>query len=1009
MIMLKKMLILALLCCSLSLSFAYSFGQNKVNSRDVNWSMIQTKHFDIYFPKGNDEFGKVASLMAEKSYYYLKNDLQFPATSRIPIVIYGSKTEFQTTNIIYSLLSEGVGGFTESLKNRIAIPFEGSYADLEQVLTHEMVHAYANDLEHGLSAAFMNLKQSTMPFWFTEGLPEFFAVGGKDNYNNMFMLDMVVNDNMSKLDYVDGYLAYRLGESFLTYIAETYGREKVVDYFYALRAVNGQDEATKKIFGMDFKDLESRWRYYLKREYFPLINTHSIPKEQYEQRTKHMDDGSSLNFNPRFAPDGQRYVYFSNKGARYSVWMSGLHGLSPATRILKGESSSKFEEFYYFRSTLSWFPDSRHIALVGKTSDGERIYFYDVDAKKITRTISIPELTAIYEMDVSADGKQLAISAQRNMQSDIFSYDIETGKLTQITNDRYHDFQPRFSPDLSKIAFASERNPVPDSTRNGFFSAYVSNIYCYHADSKDIYQYTFDDFNTTSPVWDSTGTRLCFLSEKNKTSNYEVMDIVNHQRGELTKTLSGIQSGDISPDNKYMLFSAYFQGAWDIYFGNNPFDKPQMEACAEPSLYTMQEDLFAKIDLSELDYYAKSKPRKIQSATPQRFSDGSNPFFKGFEYVPDDSTRVRRDYSWDDKPDSISVAPSIQKYKTHFSLDRFWGGMAYSSSSGAVGSLELGLSDLMGNHAIGINLGITEILKDSNIYLSYLYLKKRADYGIGVYNLYNDYVYRFVMPGPDDYYREREREQGIYLLYRYPFSKFARIDLENRIYRWEYYLDHWIWTVADTDGYWNNNIDNYQEMVYAPGVSLVYDNSLYGSTGPMAGWRGVYTVRKSFASNEMDYLTNYIDLRNYTFFSKRYCLASRLIAGISSGDSPQKFPLGGVYGVRAYDGDLSGSKKVMTSLELRFPLLDYLALSFPIPLTIGGIRGSAFVDAGTVWNDNDSFRGMRDGKLEDLYVGYGGGPRINLGFIVLKLDATWSTDFSKISRPSYYIGLTEDF
>ena len=60
---------------------AYYFGQNKVNAKIEEWSTIQTMHFDIYFPQGEDEFGKLAALMAEESYYYLKEQLKFPITS----------------------------------------------------------------------------------------------------------------------------------------------------------------------------------------------------------------------------------------------------------------------------------------------------------------------------------------------------------------------------------------------------------------------------------------------------------------------------------------------------------------------------------------------------------------------------------------------------------------------------------------------------------------------------------------------------------------------------------------------------------------------------------------------------------------------------------------------------------------------------------------------------------------------------------------------------------------
>ena len=67
------------------------------------------------------------------------------------------------------------------------------------------------------------------------------------------------------------------------------------------------------------------------------------------------------------------------------------------------------------------------------------------------------------------------------------------------------------------------------------------------------------------------------------------------------------------------------------------------------------------------------------------------------------------------------------------------------------------------------------------------------------------------------------------------------------------------------------------------------------------------------------------------------------------------------------------------------------------------------MDIGTVFNEFEDFRGMRGRKLDDLKLSYGWGPRLNIGYVVLRLDIAWLSDLSKISKPSYFISLTEDF
>jgi len=134
-----------------------------------------------------------------------------------------------------------------------------------------------------------------------------------------------------------------------------------------------------------------------------------------------------------------------------------------------------------------------------------------------------------------------------------------------------------------------------------------------------------------------------------------------------------------------------------------------------------------------------------------------------------------------------------------------------------------------------------------------------------------------------------------------------------------------------------------------------------------------------------------------------------LNAGISTGESPQRFTLDGLYGVRALNEDIDGERMVLGSAELRFPFFDYISIAFPVPLQLRNIRGSIFADIGAAWDKNSDFRGVIDGKLNDIKFGYGFGPRINLGYFVLKLDIAWLTDLSNISKPMYYLSLTEDF
>ena len=150
-------------------------------------------------------------------------------------------------------------------------------------------------------------------------------------------------------------------------------------------------------------------------------------------------------------------------------------------------------------------------------------------------------------------------------------------------------------------------------------------------------------------------------------------------------------------------------------------------------------------------------------------------------------------------------------------------------------------------------------------------------------------------------------------------------------------------------------------------------------------------------------------MRFYKALSERFSLANRTIIGHSYGDNPQKFNLLGFNGIRGNNNDKIGDTKVMNTLELRYPFVDYLKLGFPLPITIGDIRGAIFTDLGSVWDKGDSFQGISNGKLKDLNLGFGFGPRMNIGYFILRLDIAWNTNLVKHGKPSYYFSINQEF
>jgi outer membrane protein assembly factor BamA len=190
------------------------------------------------------------------------------------------------------------------------------------------------------------------------------------------------------------------------------------------------------------------------------------------------------------------------------------------------------------------------------------------------------------------------------------------------------------------------------------------------------------------------------------------------------------------------------------------------------------------------------------------------------------------------------------------------------------------------------------------------------------------------------------------------------------------------------------NIESSQRSMVSPGLAYVIDTALFGATGPILGKRMRFSVEAGIG--EVNYQTVEADIRRYWNIARRYTFATRGYVGLSFGEAPQTFYMGGAQTLRGHDyGSLVGSRAALASAEFRFPFLEYMALGWPLPLQLYNVRGALFVDAASAW-DGSLLRTSRafGERLTNRgpQVSYGVGSRVNLGNFVLKFDWAWMYD-----------------
>ncbi len=998
------------------------FGKNKVQYKTFNWHYLQSEHFDVYFYKGAYQLASFVANIAESSYVDLKSDFEYELSKRVVIILYKSHNDFEQTNVVAEFLPEGVGGVTELYKNRVVIPYEGSYAQLRHVIHHELVHAVMNDMLYGGSIqSIISGQVVPVPTWFAEGLAEFFSMGW-DTRADMILRDATISGYLPPIQYLSYYMAYQGGQSVFRYIAQRYGNQKISEILHKLKGSFRFEGAFKSALGINLKELSEQWQKAMRKEYWPDIADRKESDEIARRLTNHKKKKNYLNSSPALSPKGDKLVFLSDRDGKQSIYLMDVLENKIIKRLIKGESSTNFEELKWLTPGMGFSPDGKKVVFAAKAGDQDALYIYDLDSGKIRQHKF--NLDGIYSAAWSPTGADIAFIGQMNGASDIYIYDIKKDSLRQITNDVFSDGYPKWSPDGKRLIFISDRGRFvnPDSIPKDFdmskhdFRNY--DVYIIDADGSHIRRITNTPYRESDPIFAPDNKTVFYVSDRNGIFNIYRQDLETDSSYAITNLLTGAFQLTMDKDGKQLVFASFEEGGWDLYLLNNPLEMKAVTL--KNTVYFNELKNQKKKKPKTKPVAVKEKPIKKEVKIP-RATDYSKYVFADM----DRRTRVKKvkvalpekEYKF---PDGHY---KVHNYRVKFSPDLVNGAAYYNTLWGFQGYTSIAFSDVLGNHKIFLGTNLVFDLRNSYINLQYWYLPHRTDYGFMLFNYANTYLSGY-------YGLIRYRNYGAWFMASYPFSKFTRA---------EFYVN-----------WWNSSldyilIDEFSQSVHSilPGFRFIHDTSewSYFDTGPRDGFRGSVNLMFSphYTKNSPEFTTLEVDLRRYFKITNDYSFALRLNSGMSRGKNPQQFFLGGemnwlnrkfngnirltsiydVYfsefitplrGARFYEK--TGNNFVLFNGEFRFPFIPYMQLGFP-PMRLGNIKGVLFTDIGSAWDSRWSkeFRGVKDGRLNDIVMGYGVGTRVFLSFLgfILKYDVAWRYDLKKSSKPMHYISIGVDF
>lgn len=940
------------------------FGKNKIQYRQFDWRVMSGEHIDVYYYPEEEEIARLALSYAEESFKVLERKFQHHPFRRIPLIVYSSDQHFVQTNVIGGFIPEGVLGFTEYMKRRVALPFRGDYAQFRETLRHELVHAFQISKLTEVHSLYPRQRRFSPQqiHWWSDGLAEYWS-GEQTARDHMFVRDLVLTGRLPSIrdfSYMYSYYGYPLGRDLHIYLSNRFGEGYIARMYEDYWKYDSFEDALASILGVDLDRLSREWKYELEQRYFPIY----ADRPPLDVGAEPLIHRGSANFKPAlYTPPGDtvpHVLFFSPRSGYTNLYRARLdRGEEDIRIVVQGERSAEFESFHAYESRM----DVNHrgvLAFVSRYLDRDALMLWDLERNRVVGRYQWGDLVGLKSPSWDPQGRRVVFEGLANSgYSDLYIIDFETQERTRLTEDRFRNAHPDWSPDGRTIVFTSDRT--------SFGVDGYTNLFLYDLDTDDIRHLTRGAWNDQDPRWSNDGSRILFTSDRSGIFDLYTVDRAGNGR-QLTAMAGGAFDPIWMPNDEGIVFVGFSDSRFRIYRKNVDRDASELPAIA--------------LDLTHPDEYGAGTAGSESNHVAEALA-------------------LADEWEWAELGAEVLDDIEAEPYRSwrRLSLDFAGGDAIVAPGYGSAQGAQFLATDMLGDHVLFMGIsavqaqGLSEFVDNFSGQLLYLNLSNRLNWGAGLFRFKG----RFYDVTLDVY---REETYGGYFIASYPFSKFNRVELSlglehsNRVDE----VNPW------QTGFFGGDLRDDPRDLTRKGVlttnylSYVQDNTLWVSTGPIDGQRFNVTTGlvTCFACTTRSPVTdsdvtrgaaaeNYVLFADYRRYFRTTQLSAYAIRGyvfFSDGAIPGRAVLGGPSRLRGYPRfSLTGSRLWLLNQEWRFPILHGIALQFPFgQIRLPGVQGATFVDIGSSWLEHQS-------GPEGTWGSYGLGFRTSLGPpLVLRLD-----------------------
>jgi len=529
------------------------------------WRTIQTRHFAINYYEGEEEVARKLVSISEEVYENLskKFDVYPRQKTEVMVLNHHDIARELSTVIPYNIMLI-----------KTSAPWSSSiwshYDDwLRELFIHEYIHILHRSDTHYpaklLKPIFgtLDTPNGLVPAWMSEGFADYFESAetgsgrGHSSFTDMILRTDILKDQFLYLDQMSGtqidwpgpITPNIYGVGFLSYLAKTYGEEKLIAlshkiggslWFYSFnnkaKKVFKDEQGNSKSFYLLWRD----WKKELQQKY---------EKVKEEVVKKGLQEGDLLvapkkgeTFSlPVLSADGQRLAYIAN---------STHHSSELRLRNLK-TGKEKVLAHNDDVQQIEFSPDGEKL-LFSYVGPYKGFYRYSDLHEIDLKTGDVTDITKgdrAREGDYSKDGKKIVAVIQKTGESSLGVYDLET-KTWKVFFTAEQLNHPRWLPDNHSIVFLAHQRGqenvwVIDTNTS------KSRPLIFGADFKDY------------PVVDASRQFLYFTSDRTGISNIYRYDLKTHKTYQVTQVLTGAFTPSVTLKG-FLVFQYYTGKGFEI-------------------------------------------------------------------------------------------------------------------------------------------------------------------------------------------------------------------------------------------------------------------------------------------------------------------------------------------------------------------------------------------------------------------------------------------------------------